>query len=166
MFKIPLAMIAVCLIALALWMTLGITPSAVLGVGEETIAQLLAPAGNPMLQIWWVIFIIVIAKTVATGLTLASGGSAGKLVPAMILGGAMGAGMYHLMVAVHMIHPEPYAIFIISGIASALVAIIEVPIATVVLIIELFGASFAAPAMIAVGICHLIASSLRVYIKR
>jgi CIC family chloride channel protein len=165
-FRIPLAMITAAIIALILWFTLGIEPSYVLGVGETTISDLLKHTGNPMLQLWWVIFIIVAVKTITTGLTLASGGSAGKLVPAMILGGAMGAGMYHLLVALHIIHPEPYAIFIISGIASALVAIIEVPIATIILVIEIFGASFAAPAMIAVSICHLIATSLRVYIKK
>jgi CIC family chloride channel protein len=165
-FKIPLAMLIAVSIALTLWFSLGIEPTYVLGVGEKTISDLLLQTGNPMLHIWWVIFIIIAAKAMTTGLTLASGGSAGKLVPAMILGGAMGAGMYHFLVALHIIHPEPYAIFIISGIASALVAIIEVPIATIVLIIEIFGASFAAPAMIAVGICHLIATSLRVYIKK
>lgn len=156
------ALFTACIV-LILWFILGIEPQHVIGTGEHTIANLLHQDGNPLLKIWWILFIIILAKTLTTGFTLMAGGSAGILFPAMVLGGTMGAGMYHLLLTLSFISTPNPDLFIVSGIASGLVAVIEAPLASIAFVIELFGASFAPPAMIAVAICHLLAHNLRIY---
>jgi chloride channel protein, CIC family len=119
-----------------------------------------------LLQIWWVLLIIIAVKILTTGFTLMTGGSAGLLVPAMILGGSMGACMFHLLSGVPWLANANAQIFIIAGIASSLVAVIEVPLATIALVIEMFGANYAAPVMVAVGVCHIISRKMRMYAQQ
>ena len=95
-----------------------------------------------------------------------TGGSAGLLVPAMILGGSMGACMFHLLSGLAWVADANAQIFIIAGIASSLVAVIEVPLASIALVIEMFGANYAAPVMIAVGVCHIISRNMRMYVQQ
>lgn len=165
-FRSPIAALITAVIVLGLWFLLGIEPGYILGVGEHTISDLLSQSGNPLLQVWWIILVIIVAKTLATGLTLMTGGSAGLLVPAMILGGAMGAVMYHMLTFLSLVVDPSPQIFIIAGIASSLVAIIEVPLATIALVVEMFGASYAAPVMVAVGVCHILSRNMRLRVQR
>ena len=165
-YRSPIAALLTAMIVLGLWFSLGIEPGYVVGVGEHTINNLLMQSGNPLLQVWWIIVVIIVAKTLATGLTLMTGGSAGLLVPAMILGGAMGAVMYHLLTFLSLVVDPSPQIFIIAGIASSLVAIIEVPLATIALVVEMFGASYAAPVMVAVGVCHILSRNMRLRVQR
>ena len=160
-FRSPMGALMVAVIALGLWFWLGIEPGYVLGMGENTISDLLIGTGNPLLQVWWILLIIIIAKILSTGFTLMTGGSAGLLVPAMVLGGTMGAAVYHLFSYIPLLSQASPQIFIISGIASALVAVIEVPLASIALVVELFGAVYAPPVMLAVGVSHLLASYFR-----
>ena len=95
-----------------------------------------------------------------------SGGSAGLLVPAMVIGGASGSGMYYLLDQFHLVANLNPDLFAIAGIASSLVAVIEVPIASIVLTMEMFGATFAPPAMLAVAVCHLVVKNLKLYVGK
>ncbi len=165
--RAPLGALLIVFIVLGVWVFLGIAPEHVVGMGENTISDLLNNSGSPLLHLWWILLVIIIAKNVATCLTLMTGGSAGLLVPAMVLGGSSGAMTFylleHLGFAAHR-----YAdanLFIIAGIASALVAVIEVPIASIVMVIEMFGAVYAPPAMIAVAICHKVMKRLKLYLE-
>ena len=76
-------------IAVFMWFWLGIEPTHILGMGEDTIEHVLVGGGNPQLHVWWVLLLVILAKSIATGMTLMTGGSAGLLVPAMVLGGCM-----------------------------------------------------------------------------
>jgi CIC family chloride channel protein len=151
-------------VALALWFGLGVEPRHVLGVGEETLKQLLHGNGQAELGVWWILVLIVCAKALATGLTLMAGGSAGLLVPAMFLGGTMGAAA-HLVLAELGLPAGPNAnLFIVAGIASALVGVIEVPLAAIAFVTEVFGAHFAPPAIVACVVCHMLAKRLKLYV--
>jgi CIC family chloride channel protein len=165
MLRSPLGALCTAGIALSLWFWLGIEPQHVLGMGEETIEDLLYGTGNPQLQVWWVLALVIIAKTLATGFTLMTGGSAGLLIPAMVLGGCMGAVLHGLMVTYIAGFHTGIALFVISGIGSALVSIIETPISAILLIISIFGDTYAAPAMLSVAICHLLVKNLKLYMR-
>lgn len=150
-------------IALALWFGLGLEPQHVLGVGEKTIEQILLQEGNPSLQIWWVLGILVVAKTFATGFTLMAGGSAGTLVPAMYLGGTMGALAHYALIELGLPAGPGPALFMVAGIASALVAVVEVPLAAIAFVMEVFGAHFGPPAIVACILTYMVAKRLRLY---
>ena len=129
----------------------------VLGMGENTVHDLINNHGNPGLKVWWIIFAIVFLKCVTTGLTLMAGGSAGLLVPAMVLGGASGAGVFYLIqdLGLGFLVTKDMNLFVISGVAASLVAVAQVPVAAILIVTEMFGSTFAPPAMISVVICHL-----------
>ncbi len=164
--RAPIGAIMSASIALVLWYTLHIAPDHILGMGENTISDILSNTPHAHLDVWWILFIIVIAKILATGFTLMSGGSAGLLVPAMVIGGASGSGMYYLLDQFHLVANLNPDLFAIAGIASSLVAVIEVPIASIVLTMEMFGATFAPPAMLAVAVCHLVVKNLKLYVEK
>ena len=77
-----------------MWFHYGIEPYHILGLGEGTIAQIFEGYGNPLLHVGWILILLVIAKMLATGLTLVSGGSAGTLVPSIYLGALTGADVF------------------------------------------------------------------------
>lgn len=165
-YRATIGAILTAAIALILWLTLNIAPEHVLGMGEGTLKAVYEGTGNGQLEIWWVLAILVLAKTLTTGLTLMAGGSAGLLIPAMFMGGISGAAVYYGLGALGLTFgitsPD---IFIVSGVASSLVAVIETPIAAIVFVFEAFGAAFGPPAIAAVVTCHLIAKRLRLYVR-
>lgn len=151
------------LLAFAMWSWLGIEPFHILGVGEETIIMVMEGAGNPLLQVWWVLFLLVVTKAVATGLTLGSGGSAGALVPAMFMGGLMGGGVYHMLEAAGYASDGGPALYVVAGLASALVAVVQVPLAAIAFVMEVFGATYGPPAIVSCVLTYMIARKLRLY---
>lgn len=151
------------LLALGVWSWLGIEPFHILGVGEETIAMVMDGEGNALLQVWWVLFLLVATKAVATGLTLGSGGSAGALVPAMFMGGLMGGGVYHLLNSLGYASSGDPALYVVAGLASALVAVVQVPLAAIAFVMEVFGATFGPPAIVSCVLTYMIAKRLRLY---
>ena len=96
-----------------------------------------------------------------------AGGSAGLLVPAMVLGGASGAGVFYLIqdLGLGFLVTKDMNLFVISGVAASLVAVAQVPVAAILIVTEMFGSTFAPPAMISVVICHLMVKRLRGYQK-
>ncbi|MEZ4239557.1 MAG: chloride channel protein [Myxococcota bacterium] len=80
--------LATAAVALLVWRGLGIGPEHVLGMGEETVSGLLA--GDPALGAWWVLCAVLLGRLATTALTQSSGGSAGLLVPTMVVGAVAG----------------------------------------------------------------------------
>ena len=150
-------------IASALWLGLGLEPQHVLGVSEETIIQVIHNEGNPLLSVWWVLLILVLAKAFATGFTLMAGGSAGALVPSMFLGGILGASMFHLCTSLGYHTDADVSVFVIAGLASALVGIVQVPLAAIVFVMEVFGSVFGPPAIVACVITYKLARRWKLY---
>lgn len=150
-------------ITLIMWFGLDVEPKYILGIGEEGLKELISGTTEGPLSIWWILLLIILAKTIATGLTLMSGGSAGLLVPAMVLGGTSGAMVHGLFVSLGLDGGVDISIYIISGIASALVAVIEVPIAAIAFIMEAFGSNYAPPAIVSVVLCHMVVRKFKQY---
>lgn len=178
-------------VALGLWWFLGLELQHVLGGGEATIHELLnssvavashgAEAGHgthevghhapvhPLglssasLGVWWVLIIALAARMLTTGLTLQSGGSAGLLIPAMVMGGVGGAVVGQLIGLTGLFPPMDITPFVVSGIASALVAVVGVPLAAIALVLEVFGAAYGPPAILAVGVTYVLTVRFTVY---
>jgi len=152
--------LAVGVVAMGVWWFAGVRPTHLLGMGEETVALILS--GDPELATWSVLSIILVGKIVTTGLTLNGGGSAGMLIPSMVLGGVSGALMAHLLNATGWASLDP-ALFAVVGIGSSLVAVIGVPLAAIALVLEVFGKSFGPPAILACGVTYLLTLKFRIY---
>jgi len=155
--------LATGLVGLSVWYFFGIDPRHVLGVGEQTLTELMSQEGNPVLSVWWILLVLVAAKTLTTGLTLMSGGSAGLLVPAMFIGGVSGAAVHYGLVAVGIPAGPDASLFVVAGIASGLVGVVDVPLAAITFVLEVFGAHFGPPAIVAVVVCHMVSRRLQLY---
>lgn len=154
--------LTVGIVALSLWQLFGLSPVHVLGMGEETIALVLAD--DPALSAWWLLLLVLVGKGLTTGLTLTGGGSAGMLIPSMVLGGVSGALTAQVLLATGLAPPglDP-ALFAVVGIASSLVAVIGVPLASIALVLEVFGAAYGPPAILACGVTYLLTLRLSIY---
>lgn len=151
------------LIGVGIWYGFGLEPQHVLGVSEETIIQVMSSDGNPLLSIWWILFLLVIAKAFATGFTLMAGGSAGALVPSMYLGGVSGAAIYQVMIVLGFPVDANVAVFVVAGLASALVAVVQVPLAAIAFVMEVFGATYGPPAIVSCVLTYLLARRWKLY---
>lgn len=150
-------------IGLGIWFGFGLEPQHVMGVSEETIIQVMAGEGNPQLKIWWVLALLVVAKAFATGFTLMAGGSAGALVPAMFLGGISGAAIYQGLAVLGYPLEANVAVFVVAGLASALVAVVQVPLAAIAFVIEVFGVAYGPPAIVSCVLTYLLARRWKLY---
>lgn len=153
--------VATAAVAAALWYGLRIGPEHVLGMGEATVQGLLT--GDPALSTWWVLLLIVAARAVTTALTVAGGGSAGMLVPSMVIGGTSGALVAHLLALVGLMPGLDPRLFTVVGVASALVAVVGVPLAAIALVLEVFGRAFGPPAILACGVTYLLTLRFTLY---
>lgn len=152
--------LAVGVVALALFYGAGVEPSHVLGMGEHTISGILD--GTTDLTVWWMLLLVLLGKTLTTGLTMGGGGSAGLLVPSMYLGGVSGAMVAHVVNLTGWAHLDP-ALFAVVGVASSLVAVVGVPLAAIALVFEVFGKAFGPPAILACGVTYLLTLRFKIY---
>ncbi len=163
LLRAPLGALLTGLVAAAGWWWADIEPRHVLGMGERTIREILDASGPAALRSWWALCAIVVLRAITTALTLRSGGSVGTLVPAMFLGGVGGAAAYFGLAQLG-IELGPYpAIAVVAGIAAGLTAVAHVPLASVALVLEVFGAGFGPPAVVACAVCHISYSRFRLY---
>ena len=123
----------------------------VLGAGEEMID--LALAGNLVLG---VAVLALFTKMIATLATVGSGGSAGLLVPSIYFG-AMVATIAAALTDI------PAQTLVIPAITASLVAIVNVPLAAILLPVELFGTNYMLPALVCLVICSIFAHRSSIY---
>jgi CIC family chloride channel protein len=85
------------------------------------------------------LFGIALAKMVATSFTVSSGGSGGTFAPSLFIGGMMGGafGLLFHEIAPSVV-PQPGA-FVFVGMAAFYAGISKTPLATIILVSELFG---------------------------
>ncbi|MEQ9199543.1 MAG: hypothetical protein RLN80_06105, partial [Rhodospirillales bacterium] len=55
------------------------------------------------------------------------------------------------------------ALYVVAGLASALVAVVQVPLAAIAFVMEVFGATFGPPAIVSCVLTYMIAKRLRLY---
>ena len=160
--RAPAAALVQGMIAATLWRLLGIGPEHTLGMGEETIAAILFHAQGQVgpMNLWWGLLLALLARAVNTVLTIQSGGSAGMLVPTMVMGGVSGALTCELLQPLLGLQLDP-ALFAVVGIASALVAVVGVPLSAMAFVLEVFGKQYGPPTLLAVGVTYLITLRLR-----
>ncbi|MEZ4860843.1 MAG: chloride channel protein [Caldilineaceae bacterium] len=139
---------AIALVAMGLS---GYGPELILGTGESVIYA--AMAGEVTLR---VALIALVAKLFATLTTITSGGSAGLLIPSLFFG---------TMVAVIVALLFGYAplLLIIPAVTATLVALVNVPLAAILLTVELFGAPYILPALVALVVAMLLTHETSVY---
>ncbi|ACY18243.1 chloride channel protein [Haliangium ochraceum] len=161
LYRVAVGALGCGLVAVGLWKGLGIAPYHVLGMGEHTLTELLDPSENAS-----ALFLLaaLVGKMLTTGFTISAGGSAGLLIPSMFLGGVSGALTAKGLEAVGLVAADAEtAIFVIVGIASALVAVIGVPMAAIALVLEVFGPAYGPPTALACGVTYVLTLRIKVY---
>lgn len=138
------------------------------GVGYEGIEHVLALGQNPsvdpthLASITLVtLLLMVVAKMLATSLTLAAGGSGGVFAPALFIG-AMAGGAFG--VVVHTIFPEitaPPGAYALVGMGAVFAGAAWAPVTSILILFEMTDDyQIILPLMMAVVIAYLISSSL------
>jgi len=123
----------------------------VLGPGEAPINAALH--GELTTQ---VALIALIAKLLATIITIGSGGSAGLLVPSIFFGTMVAAAI------APMFGYEPYSL-IIPAVTASLVSIVNVPMAAILFTVEAFGAPYMVPALLTLVVASILAHDNPIY---
>lgn len=158
--RVTVGALACGLVAVGLWRGMGIAPYHVLGMGEHTLGELLAPGAETT----WVFLLAALAgKLLTTGFTIGAGGSAGLVIPSMFFGGVSCLLVPTALAAAGLWMAGESAIFVILGMAAALVAVARVPVAAIALVLECFGPALGAPAALACVATHVLTTRVRVY---
>ncbi len=117
----------------------------VMGVGITTLKEIMQPRSTFTLFAIFSIVLLLLGKILATAFTIGSGGSAGFTFPSIILGALAGD---LVAISFGVTAPGTHLALIVVGIAGSLGAILNVPIASIVICIEVFGFSFSLPAIL------------------
>jgi CIC family chloride channel protein len=126
----------------------------VFGVGYETIGEALWGTTSAL------VVLLVLAKMVATALTLGSGGSGGIFAPSLLMGASLGAAWGSL---VHGLFPEWTATagaYALVGMGAMLTATTHAPIAGILIIFELTNDYRIIPPLMVACVLGLLLSSL------
>jgi chloride channel protein, CIC family len=127
----------------------------VLGTGYGWIQQGL---GHQLLTMpLWIVLILPLARILATGLSIGSGGSGGIFGPGMVIGAFIGASVWRLFEPIVPSMGHNPAPFVIVGMMCCFGSISRAPLAVMLMVAEMTGSvSILAPAMIAVGLAWFI----------
>ncbi len=123
----------------------------VLGTGEAVIDMALAGELTATVAL-----VALVAKMAATLMTIGTGGSAGFLVPSLFFGAMIAAAFANWF------GYEPMTLIIPAMVAS-LISMVNVPLTAILLAVELFGAHYMLPALLALVVCSLIALNNTIY---
>jgi CIC family chloride channel protein len=163
-FRFIIGAIGIGIIGLITWYGLGLAPNYVLGISEQTIIKVMQGENNVLLSSYYVLTALVVLKSLATGFTLVAGGSAGRLVPAMYIGGLSGAVIYYLLSDTIGLETNANVdVFLVAGLASGLVAIRQIPLAAMALVMEVFGTNYLPPAIVSCVLTYLLARRWQLY---
>jgi len=152
-------------VAVAMWKFFDVQPKHILGIGEETINDVVNGTGPAVLRIWWILLLAVVAKTLATAATLKSGGSVGMLIPAMYMGALVGGAGYYLLTDIGLYAGPSVTVFAASGMAAALTTVAGVPLASIALVLEVFGSDYGPAAAIACAMCFTASRRFSLYLR-
>lgn len=135
---------------------IGLAYPETLGTGQEFLTDLLA-LRNPGDFVWWTLLIIAALKGVTAAMTRKGGGSAGTFMPALVIGGAVGAGFAILIDPIWTFSRVDPGAFALVGMAAALAATARAPLTAVILVFELTGSyGLVLPLMLAAALATLI----------
>jgi CIC family chloride channel protein len=147
-------------VALLWFWGFGISPSIILGMGEGFLEDILTGEDHSLSI--KILSLALIGKMITTGLTMRGGGSAGLLIPSMFFGGVTGALTALIFTSMTGVSLDP-SLFAVVGISTSLVAVIGVPLASIALVLEVFGPTFGPPTILASGATYLITLHIKIY---
>lgn len=127
----------------------------VMGTGYGWIQESLGPE---LLQIpLWIVLILPLARIMATGLSIGSGGSGGIFGPGMVIGAFIGAAVWRLFEPIAPGLGSSPAPYVIVGMMCCFGSISRAPLAVMLMVAEMTGnLTMLVPAMVAVGLATLI----------
>ncbi len=112
----------------------------------------------------WLVLLLPFAKIVATSLSIGSGGSGGIFGPGMVIGGAVGAALWRLLVPFAPAIPHSPVPFVIIGMISCFGSVAHAPLAVMLMVAEMTGnLALLAPAMIAIAAAVLVVGDTTIY---
>lgn len=140
----------------------------VLGPGTELFSQMLKPdTAHGAAVVVALLGLLLLGKLAATVFTVGSGNPAGLTFPVLIIGAMGGKIMASVLVPLLECSSAPTAsthiAYVATGMAGLLAAVLNVPIAALVIVMEMFGTSYAAPAALGSIIAFTLARSDVVY---
>lgn len=109
-----------------------------LGTGQAYLSGLLRLDGAGS-YVWWGLVIVAIAKIATSALTRAGGGSAGTFMPALVIGGSIGAAFAIVMQQGFGLEGIDTGAFAVVGMAATFATIARAPLTSVIIVFELTG---------------------------
>ena len=100
---------------------------------------------------------LLIGRWITTFITIGSGGSGGLFSPTVLMGGLAGT------ITARILGLANTKVLVTTGISAALVGVMNVPMAAIIIVIELFGISFIIPAIIGSAIAFMLAKNFVIY---
>jgi H+/Cl- antiporter ClcA len=101
--------------------------------------------------------VLLVGRSATTFFTVGFGGSGGLFAPTVLLGSLSGITVARLLGI------DNVTILLTTGISAALVGVMNVPMAAVIMAVEIFGVSFIIPAAIGSTIAFLLAKNWVIY---
>jgi CIC family chloride channel protein len=133
---------------------IGLFSPEVLGLGEGAIQTML---DGTFVSLAFLLGILV-AKAVATAMTVGSGGSGGIFFPSLMIGGALGGSLALFL------DLQPYSLYVLVGMGAMMAGISKTPIAASVLVTEMVGGfTVLIPLMIASTLAYLVSGRHSLY---
>ncbi len=117
---------------------IGVVHPTTLGTGQAFLTDLLSLRG-PGDFVWATLLFIALLKAVTSALTRRGGGSVGTFMPALVIGGAVGAGFAILIDPIWGFSEIEPGAFALVGMAASLAATVRAPLTSVILVFELTG---------------------------
>ena len=128
----------------------------VLGTGYGWVQQAFGRASLLHLSLA-VLLLLPVARIVATGFSIGSGGSGGIFGPGIVIGAFLGAAIWRLLEPVAPGVPHEPTAFVVVGMMACFGSISRAPIAVMLMVAEMTASiETLAPAMLAVGVATLI----------
>ncbi|MBW2149386.1 MAG: chloride channel protein [Deltaproteobacteria bacterium] len=129
----------------------------VMGVGYDTIQPALWGE-----MAWWLLFLLVFLKLLATSLTIGSGGSGGIFAPSLFMGAMAGGGFGSLL---HSIWPDlvaPSGAYALVGMGAVVAGTTHAPIQAMLIVFEMTGDyKIILPLMLACTLSTLLSTALK-----
>ncbi len=117
---------------------IGVAYPETLGTGQAFLTDLLSLRDQGSF-VWWSLLVVALLKAVTSAITRRGGGSAGTFMPALVMGGAVGAGFAILVDPLWGFSEIEPGAFALVGMAAALSATVRAPLTAVILVFELTG---------------------------
>ena len=101
--------------------------------------------------------VLLVGRWMTTFITVGFGGSGGLFSPTVLMGGLSGT------IVAQMLGITNVGVLVTTGISAAMVGVMNVPMAAVIIVVEVFGVSFIIPAAIGSAIAFVLAKNLVIY---